>query len=65
MEDDDHRITDRNASFLIKPKLNQNVVILFREGNKEKGLDLDLALIRLKRLQVIPNQLNYWATDFH
>ena len=50
MEDNDDRITDRNYSLLIKPKLNQNVVILFREGNKEKGLDLDLALIRLKRL---------------
>ena len=64
MEDNDDRITDRNYSLLIKPKLNQNVVILFREGNKEKGLDLDLALIRLKRLQVLPNQLNYWTADF-
>lgn len=64
MEDNDHRITDRNYSLLIKPKLNQNVVILFREGNKEKGLDLDLALIRLKRLQALPNQLNYWTADF-
>ena len=64
MEDNDDRITDRNYSLLIKPKLNQNVVILFREGNKEKGLDLDLALIRLKRLKVLPNQLNYWTADF-
>jgi hypothetical protein len=39
-------------------------MVFFKDGNQEKELGLDLAIIRLKRLQLLPNQLNYWTAHF-
>lgn len=50
MQDDNNLITDRNLSLLIKPLLHYDVELLFKDNDARKGLLLDLALIKLKRI---------------